>query len=136
VKKNPSRWNNQFSIAILLSWLTCAVVVLLTTIKCTSTVPHLFISKFTVRISTIYSGYISFNFHRSNTMIFLTGCHQEHNVLMSTPLPLRGQSKGRGAIRMPWAMSLWRGLVQLLQLAVKEQDDNDNDGATSTKQRQ
>ncbi len=50
--------------------------------------------------------------------------------------PLGGQSKGRGAIRKPWAMYLWRGLVQLLGLAAKEHDDGDNDKATSTKQRQ
>jgi hypothetical protein len=50
--------------------------------------------------------------------------------------PPRGQSKGRGAIRMPWAMPLWHGLVQLLQLAAKEHNDNNTDKATLTKLRQ
>ncbi len=48
--------------------------------------------------------------------------------------PTRSQSKGRDAIRMPWAMSLWHGLIQLLQLATKEHDNNNNDKAALTKQ--
>jgi hypothetical protein len=48
--------------------------------------------------------------------------------------PLHSQSKGRVAIHMPWAMPMWRGLVQLLQLAAKEQDNNSDDKAMSTKQ--
>jgi hypothetical protein len=39
---------------------------------------------------------------------------------------------------MPWVMPLWGGLVQLLQLAAKEHNDNDgdddNDEATLMKQ--
>jgi hypothetical protein len=37
---------------------------------------------------------------------------------------------------MPWAMHLWRGLVQILQLAAKEHDDDDDDEATLAKQHQ
>ncbi len=48
--------------------------------------------------------------------------------------PLCCQSKGRGAIRMPWAMPLWHGLVQLLQSTTKKRNDNNNDEAMSTKQ--
>ncbi len=48
--------------------------------------------------------------------------------------PPHGQSKGRGIICMPWAMSLWRGLVQLLRLAAKERDNDNNDEAMSMKQ--
>jgi hypothetical protein len=46
--------------------------------------------------------------------------------------PPRGLSKGGGAIRKPWGMYLWRGLVQLLQLATKEHNDDDDDKATLT----
>ncbi len=50
--------------------------------------------------------------------------------------PPHGQSKGRGAICMPWAMPLWRGLVQLLRFAAKEHNNDNADKATLTKHRQ
>ncbi len=66
-------------------------------------------------------------------MIFPTGQQQEGNVLVSTPLASARPIQGRGAIRKPWAMYLWRGLVQLLRLAAKEHNNNnDNDEAMST----
>jgi hypothetical protein len=41
--------------------------------------------------------------------------------------PLHAQSKDSGTIRMPWAMPLWHGFVQILQLAAKEHNDNNDD---------
>jgi hypothetical protein len=67
-------------------------------------------------------------------MILPTRQQQEGNVLVSTCQSLRGQSKGRGAIRKPWVMYLWCGLVQLLRLAAKEHDNNNNEKAMLMKQ--
>jgi hypothetical protein len=71
--------------------------------------------------------------HCLNTMIFLAGKYQS---LCQCWRSLRSRSKGRGAIRMPWAMPLWHCLVQILQLAAKEHDDDNNDKATLAKRRQ
>ncbi len=49
-------------------------------------------------------------------------CHPSNAVS-----PLHAQSKDCGTICMPRAMPLWHGFVQILQLAAKEHNDDDND---------